>query len=408
MKLQTLLATTSLLISIAAGLLLAQGTLEFPRPTLGGKTDERKGPQLGVPAATINPDAAGQSPDSAVASEDQPLLIDEFEESLVPDFSTQTLNVLVPVTVTDREGNFVNGLEPYEFQLLDNGVAQRISEDVAARPISLVVAVQTSSTTREILPTVQKVAPLFDSLVIGQTGEMALIGFDHRIQKHMNFTSDPDEIRNGFAKLKTGSTQGHLDDAAMEGILMLRNRPADRKRILLLIGETRDTGSRMTPRDVLTEAEFNDIVIYTVNMSHFMNQLTAKAQPNRPNPIPVEGRMPLPMGTIATGTTDSQTNVGNWAPIFGEIFQLVKGVFVPNPMEVYTTYTGGREYGFVTLGALEQAITDIGEEIHSQYLLSFSPSDQSGGYHEIEVRVLTSPELEIRTRPGYWIAGPAR
>ena len=43
----------------------------------------------------------------------------------------------------------------------------------------------------------------------------------------------------------------------------------------------------------------------------------------------------------------------------------MKGVFISNPHEVYTKYTGGREYSFMTQRGLEQAISDIGEEIHS-------------------------------------------
>ena len=43
--------------------------------------------------------------------------------------------ILAPVTVVDREGNFVNGLTVLDFQLYDNGVPQKITEDIASRPI---------------------------------------------------------------------------------------------------------------------------------------------------------------------------------------------------------------------------------------------------------------------------------
>ena len=186
---------------------------------------------------------------------------------------------------------------------------------------------------------------------------------------------------------------------------MLRNRGKDRKKVLIIISETRDNGSAFSPRDVLTNAEFSNVEIYTVSMNHLLNQLTTKAEPNRPNPVPPEARGQLPMGVIQTGTTDAQTNMGNWTPIFKEIFTLVKGIFVPNSHEVYTKFTGGREQNFVTMSGLEEAIQNIGEEVHSQYLLTFNPpSDARAGYHEVTVRVLSAANLEIRTRPGYWIA----
>jgi hypothetical protein len=42
--------------------------------------------------------------------------------------------------------------------------------------------------------------------------------------------------------------------------------------------------------------------------------------------------------------------------------------------------------------------------LHNQYLLSYQPNNLSeGGYHKIQV-VVDRPDLEVRTRPGYWKA----
>lgn len=327
-----------------------------------------------------------------------------------PDFGIDVVNVQVPVTVRDSKGNFVNGLAPVDFQLLDQGVPQPVKLDITAHPISLVIAVQTDQTARQILPTVQKTASLFGPLVAGETGEIAIISFDTYVRVLTPFTSNQEEIKAGFAKLKPQGSLHKLDDAAMEGARMLAKRGKDRKKVLILISETRDKGSAVTPRDVMTELEFKDIQVYPISMNHLLNQLTTQAEPNRPNPVPPEFRGNLPMGVIRTGTTDAQTNMGNWTPIFKEIFALVKGIFVPNSLEVYSKYTGGREQNFVSLGGLEDAVHEIGEELHSQYLLTFAPQSQEGGYHEITVRVLTAPNLQISTRTGYWIAprGPGQ
>jgi VWFA-related protein len=332
------------------------------------------------------------------------------DDAGAPVFRSNVVNVQVPVTVRDAKGNFVNGLAPVDFQLLDQGVPQPVKLDVAAYPISLVVAVQSDATARQILPTVQKTASIFGPLVAGETGEIAVIGFDHMVRVHTPFTSNQEEIKAGFAKLKPGSTQHHLDDAAMEAVRMLNRRGKDRKKVLILISETRDVGSAVTPRDVVTQAEFSDVQIYAVSMNHLVNQLTTQAEPNRPHPVPPEFRGNLPMGTMRTGTTDAQTNMGNWTPIFKEFFALVKGIFVPNSLEVYTKLTGGREQNFVSLSGLEDAVHEIGEEIHSQYLLTFAPQSQEGGYHEITVIVPTAPNLKVTARTGYWIAprGPSK
>jgi len=103
------------------------------------------------------------------------------------------------------------------------------------------------------------------------------------------------------------------------------------------------------------------------------------------------------------------TNTGNIVPAFVEIFKGIKGIFVDNPSELYTKFTGGREYSFATQKGLDQVITDIGEELHSQYLLSYTPTNQDeAGFHTINVVVKGRPNLKIRTRPGYYIAGGAQ
>lgn len=321
-----------------------------------------------------------------------------------PDIIADVNVIQVPVTVRDRDGRLVRGLTQVDFQLLDEGIPQPIALDITEHPISLVVAIQADSTAREVLPTVQKAASLFTPLIAGETGEIAVLAFDHRIQVLSPFTSNADEVKVAFAKLKPGSSQHHLDDAAMEAVRMLKVRGKDRRKVLVLISETRDKGSAVNPRDVLTEVEFANVQIYPVEMNHFINQMTTQAEPNRPKALPPEGRAPLPMGIMQTGTTDAQTNMGNWAPIFPEIFALVKGVFIDNSLEVYSRFTGGREQNFVSVRGLEDAVAQIGEELHSQYMLTFRPTNPRGGYHPITVNVTAAANLKISTRTGYWIA----
>ena len=322
-----------------------------------------------------------------------------------PTFVTTVKEVMAPVTVTDRDGQNVNGLTALDFRLLDNGKPQMFMLDTATHPISLVVAVQASANVEKIIPQIQKVGSVFDNLVIGENGEMAVVAFDHRIQTMTPFTSDPDKIHDAFKKIKAGSYSSHLNEAAMESLNMLRRRPSDHRRILILISESRDVGSHYHVRDVLTEAEFADIVVYPVDISHLLTSLTSPQMANRPNPIPPGGQA-LPAGTIMTPTLDLQMNQnGNLTPIFKEMFIAVKAIFISNPLEVYSKFTGGREYSFMTQRGLEQAVSDIGAELHSQYLLTYEPNNQEdAGFHEISVTV-SKPDLKVRTRNGYWLAG---
>jgi hypothetical protein len=51
----------------------------------------------------------------------------------------------------------------------------------------------------------------------------------------------------------------------------------------------------------------------------------------------------------------------------------------PNLSDLFTRVTGGSETAFLTKGALESAVHDIGEEIHRQYILTFSPTPGDPG-----------------------------
>jgi VWFA-related protein len=198
-------------------------------------------------------------------------------------------------------------------------------------------------------------------------------------------------------------------DATMESIRMLSRRPKDHRRVLLLISETRDKGSEIGMREALTYAQVNNIIIYTVNMSRFLNAASRKPDLPRPAPIPPEARV-MPGGVAATPTNTAQVYgapgySANFAPLIKELFTQVKAIFVDNHAEVLTKYTGGSEYGFTSQRDLERAIQNLGEELHSQYLISYTPNNRmEGGWHSIRVEVLGRSDLKISTRPGYWLA----
>ena len=66
-----------------------------------------------------------------------------------------------------------------------------------------------------------------------------------------------------------------------------------------------------------------------------------------------------------------------------EIFRDVKAIFKDNPVEVFTKGTGGTEYTFYRQRGLEEAIQKIGEELHSEYIVSYTPNNKDeGGFHD--------------------------
>src|SRR5579872_1291015 len=317
---------------------------------------------------------------------------------------TTTTVVVAPTTVVDRHGDYVDGLQPSDFTLYDNGKPQRITADVSFEPISLVLAVEASYSLNEILPKVTKIGNEVNDLIVGSGGELAVVAFDHRIRTLQPFTEDGAKVSAALRTLTPGGSSHRMIDAVEESVNLLKHRPKGRRKIIVLISQKRDSGSEARLRETLTEAELWSVTIYSIDISHLVVLGTAQAMPPRPDPIPPTAQH-LPGGAPQTPTQmDQLHNTGSFIPMFVEIFKGVKSIFVDDHADVFTKYTGGKEYSFVSQKSLEKAVSALGQEIHHQYLLSYSPNNLSeGGFHEIRVDV-NRPGLEIRTRPGYWKA----
>jgi VWFA-related protein len=314
--------------------------------------------------------------------------------------------VIAPVTVLDRSGGFVDGIEPGRFHLYDNGKPQNIHVDIAVQPISLVVAVQQSDRVDAVLTQVHKIGPMIQPLVSGDNGEAAIISFDSRIQVKTDFTNDPNKIDRAINSIHAGTTPSRMIDAVERGVQMLRTREGHR-RIILLISETRDVSSEARLRETMIGAQLANVTIYSVDISRMVTSLTSKPQPPRPDPQPPAAyNLPGPYPD-SPWSIQQKTMAGSrveFVPLLKEIYLGTKRIFVDNPVEVLTQSTGGEQFSFKRQRALEEAIEDIGREIHNQYLISYSPNNRDeGGFHQIRVDV-DLPDLVVRTRPGYYIA----
>jgi VWFA-related protein len=348
-----------------------------------------------------------QSPPTPPPENSKPPDLADTQPDTLIDRATVSV-VQAPVTVTDRDGALVSGLQPNEFRLFDNGKEQNIRVDIAFQPISLVIAIQCSNRTDAVLTQIKKAGRLFGPQVIGEEGEAAVIAFDHRIREMQSFTNDPDKITAAIKKINAGSSSARMIDAVDKAVYMLRSRPVTHRRIVLLVSENRDQASEGRVRETLLDAQLSNITVYSVNISRMVTALTAGQDPARPDPLPATVYSPMiPHGDATPTSVGQMTQVNNrveFVPAFKEIYKDVKGIFVANPTEVFTHETGGAQFSFLKERGLEDAIQRISDDIHSQYILSYNPDNKSeGGYHEIAVRV-DRKDLKTRTRPGYYLA----
>jgi len=323
-------------------------------------------------------------------------------------FRTSTFNIVAPTLVTDKAGNIIDGLQPHQFHLFDNRKEQNIQVDVTFLPISMVVAVEASvRMDGTILNQLKKLGTLIPE-VAGDHGEVAVMAVDSRMRVMQDFTSDTDKIKAAVDKITPGNSSNRIIDAVDQAVYMLRHRPKENRKIVLLVSETRDVASEGRLKQTLIDANFANVVVYTVDISQLMVRLTEKAQAPRPDPIDVGARQTL-AGQPPTPTSVAQDygiqNEVQFMPLLTEIYKDTKRIFVDSPSEALAKGTGGAQFSFVKQRGLEDAMQRIGTEIRSQYLISYAPNNKTEpGFHTIAVNV-ENPRYVAKTRPGYWVGG---
>jgi hypothetical protein len=152
------------------------------------------------------------------------------------------------------------------------------------------------------------------------------------------------------------------------------------------------------------------VTIYSVGLSTTRAELQAKPKPpQRPN-LPV-GSIPPPPGVPATPTYEDNYRYGG-ADLMAAVVWAVQHIHdqvKANALAVAAAGTGGAYLSTFKDRSIENAIDEIGGELHSQYTLSYVPTDaEETGYHEIKVLVIRNDakNLKIRARPGYYLAPP--
>ena len=334
----------------------------------------------------------------------------QAQDEVPQPFRVTTERVVAPVSVFDRNNATVNGIEPFQFHLFDNNKEQNIQVDISYQPISVVICIQANEHVENMLPQIRRIGNLVTPLVIGDQGAAAIISFGSNVKTLQQFTSNPDLITKAVRDIQPGGYSNRMIDAVVEGARMLDKQPVNRRRIMLVIGETRDLASESRAREALIDLQLSNIVFYAVDMSRLLSTLSAPpVQPRPDTQLPTA--VPTPAGVPATPTSVQQMYGTNgtsaqFIPLMVELLKDVKAIFKDNPVELFTKGTGGSEFSYYKRSGLEEAITRIGEELHSQYLISYSPSNKlEGGFHQIQVEIVGHPEIKkIQTRPGYWLA----
>jgi VWFA-related protein len=318
-------------------------------------------------------------------------------------FRTTAPLVVAPTTVKDAKGRYVDGLVVEDLVLYDNNVPQKIQLEWLTYPIDLVVAVQTAENAGAVIDKLGGSGVLFAELLAADGGETAVLSFSHEVKLHLPFTGNAELVTHALRMLRKEGGGPCTLDALKEAFSMLERRPAGRRRIVLVVAEKRERGSEANLADVAAQAQRLNVAVYWLTFSPFLQPYTVKPKTMedlKPEAERIKAQKCAWCEKPDDRPAPPDLGPGGFIYALGELARMSK----PDLSALFPRVTGGRTSGFLTKGALEKTIQLVGEEIHRQYILTFEPKGgEPGTFHAIRVAVKDRPELQARTREGYWV-----
>jgi VWFA-related protein len=317
-------------------------------------------------------------------------------------------NVTTPVTVFDSGGNYVYDLEQNEFEVYDNGEQQKIlNVDSDIRRLSLVIVVETNDTTGPFLDSVRPLGSLFSDLVMGPQGQVAVVTYSDHVDEPMDFTSNGDKLDSVLRGLHGRGGGMHLDDALARALSMLDNRPLEDRKVAIIFSDGYNIASQMRRSEIVKRAMNSNITLYGLEFTP-VKGLWARPEKDPP-PDLVGESVARSMPPNSAGTPTQSANIYDTPiPLVSVLLGLgeeAKKPLFKSSLEYFARYSGGQSFSKWGKDTVQQALSRIATEIHSQYELAYAPTKPiEVGYHRIEVRV-RRPGAKVRARSGWFYQG---
>lgn len=291
---------------------------------------------------------------------------------------TTTTEVLVP-TLVEKHGQVIYGLKQKDFVLEDDGVPQKIhvQEEMDTAPVALVVAVELGGSSVLEFGKLAKMGPLLDMFLVDPRSRAALVGFDSGQQLICDFTHTSSELNHALNTLQPGDGGDAILDTVSYAVSLLEDQPQGYRRVLLLISEERDHGSKHAkPADVIRQIGRTDVLVLSVSFSPAQAELAQ--------------------------SLSSENEGGTAANLMTPLLMLIRGMRKNVVKEIsdmsggeYTTFTGDKRF--------EQRVVNAARDTRNRYLITFSPSNPTPGLHTIRVRTTQDYGAKIVARSDYWL-----
>jgi Ca-activated chloride channel family protein len=271
-----------------------------------------------------------------------------------PRYHVNVRLVNVFLNVTDATGAPIGGLNQNDFSLSEDGVPQKIAffERETDMPLSIVLAIDTSLSTRKDLPLELSSARRFAHAILRPEDGLSLYSFSETVSEITKFTSDARAIDKAIDRIRLGSATA-LYDALYLGSHALE--PRQGRKVMVVITDGGDTVSSVNYREAVRAAQQAEAILYSIII------------------VPVE----------ASAGRDT-----------GGEHALVQ----------LSADTGGRYFYATSVSQIDEAFRKISDELRTQYLLAYYPSQRltDSDFRRIQVTVKGASADRVRNRTGYY------
>jgi VWFA-related protein len=373
-----------------------------PASSSAEQDQEKPAPPPMPPVETVPPGSMPEASSQGPGPRNQINPTDDLYKILVT-----TNFVQIPVMVKDKQGRRVDGLLPQDFTVLENGKPQKLSY-FTSDPFQLSVAVLIDLGMADV--SVQKVNQTYSALVgaFSPYDEVALYTYSSTVSRIADFTGKPERLTATLESMKlvrghnngppvlggplgpqgpmvngipvgtsgpppvyTAPKEAHvLNDAILRAALDLSKRDRTRRKVIFVISDGRELGSRASYNDVLHVLETQGIQVKAV--------------------------------VLDTGAL----------PVFKQVEKLPH-VFRHGYSDILPKYTnatgGGNVFTELSRNSIETAYAEITSEARNQYTLGYNPKAIGGSsaYRTIEVLVHRK-SLDVYSKAGYYPIPAAR
>jgi VWFA-related protein len=285
-----------------------------------------------------------------------------------PDNATFSLRVDVPIVnidasvILDKTHQFVPGLKPSNFLVLEDGVPQTVTSlRIAQTPITAVMLLEFASNSYYLIRDMQNASYVFFRS-LRPDDYVAVVTYDLRTHILTDFTNNKELIAQSLQSLIIpGFSDTDMFDALYE--TLDRTSRIEGRKYIILIGSGRDTFSKLTLDKILAKVKSTpNVTIFTIGTGAFLNEVGG-------------GR-----GGMGGGMRD------------------LNYLQAQNQLKTFASMTGGLSFSPIFQGELPDIFAQINDSIRNQYVLTYRPTNNKndGSYRKVKVLLVDNEGHPLR------------